>query len=169
MKKSTTIIIAAAVAAATFFAGRGCGGMAGGRNTDGRNADGGFGYAEVRIDTIVVRDTLRDTVFVPREVYIVRVDTVFVGTPGDTVLFEAIVPIERKVYAAGDYRAVVEGFRPELVEMELYRQTTFVARETTRTRAPEKWGVGLQAGYGISQKGAAAYIGVGIQYRILAW
>ena len=32
-----------------------------------------------------------------------------------------------------------------------------------------RWGVGIQAGYGISDKGLTPYIGAGLSYNILAW
>ncbi len=166
-KTATTILAAATAAAAMFFAGRGC------RDGGGHNEGG---YTETRVDTLIVRDTLRDTVLVPVECFVVRVDTVWLQAGRDTVRIVAAqdsvriaVPIERKVYATRDYRAVVEGFRPALVEMELYPKTTFITRETLRAKAPEKWSIGIQAGWGISPKGAAGYIGVGVQYRILVW
>lgn len=156
MKNFTTIIIGAAVAAGMFFAGRRC------------------GYNNpvpvvTRIDTVIVRDTLRDTVLVPVERSIVRVDTLWMRSARDTARVETAVPIERKTYATQDYRAVVEGFRPALVEMELFRKTALVTRETTRAVHSPKWGIGIQAGYGLSSKGAGPYIGIGIQYHLIAW
>jgi hypothetical protein len=169
MKTIATTIVWTAVAAAMFFAGRGCGH----RSVGG----GGFGHAETRVDTLVVRDTVRDTVLVAVERRIVRIDTVWLaGGPtadfkSDTVAdsVRAAVPIERTVYATDDYRAVVEGFRPTLVEMELHPRTLFVTKETTRTLRPSRWGVGIQAGWGFSPKGVVPYIGVGIQYSIIEW
>ena len=164
MKKITTIILGMALAAAMFFAGRGC--------RDGGGHDEGC-YTETRMDTLVVRDTLRytlrDTVLVPVERYITRVDTVWLPAVRDTITVEAAVPIERKTYVTDDYRAVVEGFRPALVEMELYRKTALVTREITRTLPPRKWGIGIQTGYGFGPKGAGPYIGIGVQYRLAEW
>ncbi len=159
MKTERTFRIAVLVlaGAALVFAGRGC---------SERNR---LTTTITRIDTIVIRDTIRDTVPIPVTRRIVRTDTVFVRAAGDTVFVDVEIPVEQKIYETTDYRAVVEGFRPALVEMELYRNTAFVTRETLRAKAPEKWGIGLQAGWGISPKGAAGYIGVGVQYRILAW
>lgn len=102
--------------------------------------------------TVWVRDTIREKVFVPRDVRVVRVDTLVVH---DTV--RVPLPIEQKVYASKDYRLVVEGFRPELAALEIYRKTP----------RPKRWGVGVQAGYGVSEKGLSPYIGVGISYNVL--
>jgi hypothetical protein len=165
-----TFLTTFAVIAVAFFAGRGC-----------RNAN--FETTS-RTDTVVVRDTIRDTVPVPVERRIVRVDTVWlraveIGAAADSVAgavanlspdsIAVELQVERKVYRTADYRAVVEGFRPELVEMEVFRTTVHVNSETVLRQKPKRWGVGIHAGYGISTRGAAPYIGVGVQYNILAW
>lgn len=183
-----------------------------------------------RIDTLVVRDTLRDTVFVPMARYLARVDTVWLRPANEraagemtasewptcemtasewpaceratdeaaadkTVAGERItdewptggtatgdslrvtIPIERKVYLTDHYRAVVEGFRPVLVEMELYRSAMFVSSHTTLSAPPSRsgrdkrgrWGAGIGAGYGISPGGPVPYIGIGVQYNLITW
>jgi hypothetical protein len=169
MKKTIQTILLAAAAAGIFITGHKCSGR-NGRNADGGGkASGGFGYAEVRVDTVFVRDTLRDTVLVPKERLIVRVDTVWLAPPGDTTRQKITLPIERQTYATPNYRAVIEGFRPKLIELELYRATPTVTRTITLHPTPKKWSVGLQVGYGITPKGPAPYLGVGIQYRLLEW
>jgi hypothetical protein len=152
--KLHVIVILLLVAGGMFFVGRGCGHKT---------------QIEVRIDTLIVRDTVRDTLLVPVERLTVRVDTVWMPSARDTVLREVAVPIERRVYASEDYRAVVEGFRPELVEVELYRKTAIVTTQTTLQSPPQRWGIGVQAGVGFTPKGAVPYVGIGIQYCIVAW
>lgn len=122
------------------------------------------------VDTVVIRETIRDTILVPKVKYLARVDTVFLSIPGDTVRVKVEVPIERKVYQTEDYRATVEGFRPNLVDMEIYRQTQFIT-QTQTIKVPDKrrWGIGLHAGYGYTPKGFQPYIGVGINYNIITW
>ena len=87
----------------------------------------------------------------------------------DSLRVPVVVPIERRVYVTADYRAVVEGYRPRLVSMELYRQTQVVT-ETAAAR-PRRWGIGIQAGYGLAPRTGhfEPYIGVGIQYSIWQW
>lgn len=51
-----------------------------------------------RTDTVVVRDTVRETVLVPKIRYLTRVDTVLLLVPGDTVKVPVLVPISRNVY-----------------------------------------------------------------------
>ena len=125
---------------------------------------------EVRCDTVVVRDTIRDTVPVVRTVRLQRVDTVWLRAARDTVTVEVEVPIERKSYQTEDYRAVIEGFRPRLAEIELYRNTVYIERtETVTLKRPARWGIGIQAGWGVTPSGPAPYLGVGLQYSIITW
>ena len=125
-------------------------------------------------DTVLRIDTLRDTVLVPRRVYVTRVDTCWLPRAADTVYVSdtvpVLVPIERKEYATEEYRAVVEGWRPSLVEMEVYPRTQTVTKYLTReTIRKSRWGIGLQVGYGVSESRLAPYLGVGVQYNIVSW
>lgn len=79
-----------------------------------------------RTDTVVVRDTVRETVLVPKIRYLTRVDTVLLLVPGDTVKVPVLVPISRKVYEGEDYRAVVSGFRASLDTLDIFRKTQTV-------------------------------------------
>lgn len=129
---------------------------------------------DIRVDTLIKIDTLRDTVRVPVERYIARVDTVWLQSARDTVRVEVEVPIERKVYQTDDYRAEIEGFRPSLVSMEVYRQTQYINTvQTVSVRETRRWGIGIQAGYGIGlQNGeikAYPYVGVGVHYSLFGW
>ena len=115
-------------------------------------------------DTVVVRDTIRDTV--PRYVSVatVRRDTLLVPMPADTVRdsIPVILPIERRVYRTDDYRAVVSGYKPSLDHIEVYRKTQTV----TLTPKPRRWGIGLQAGISYP---AGWHVGIGISYDIWQW
>jgi hypothetical protein len=130
--------------------------------------------AETRTDTVIVRDTIRENYPVVKEILTTRTDTVLVKVTGDTVHIAAEIPIERKTYQTEDYRAEIEGFRPSLVSMEIYRQTQFVTKtETLRIPDNRRWGIGLQAGYGISAPQGAIkahpYLGIGVQYSVFKW
>lgn len=126
--------------------------------------------SEVLRDTVTVVDTLILEIPAPYPVEVVRVDTCLLPSPTDTARVPVAVPIERKEYRTPEYRAVVEGYRPELVSMDIYRQTQFVTM-TTATAKPKRWGVGLQIGYGYmpTVNRAAPYIGIGIQYDLWSW
>ena len=155
MKTIGTVILALALVAGGFFWGR---------YTCPEQP------AACRVDTLVVRDTVRDTLLVPHVRYIARTDTVFLEISRDTVRVEVEVPIERKVYETADYRAEIEGFRPRLVDMEIYRQTRYITQtETVRVSDSKRWGLGLQVGYGYHCTGFRPYIGIGIQYNVIRW
>ena len=99
---------------------------------------------EIRIDTLILRE--RDTIAVP-------------------------VPIERCVYADSNYRAVVSGWHPSLDTISVYPETRIITIERERVeKGRSRWGLGLQAGAGLSANGAAVpYVGVGVQYNLFSW
>lgn len=161
-----------AVAAVIFVGGAG---FWAGRCSRAKMPAGG-----VRVDTFVVRDTIRDTVLQAVSRRVVRVDTVWLpglgfaethqsAADGEPILqadsIAVAVPIERKVHQTDDYRAEIEGFRASLVSMEIYRQTQII----TRTVATKRLSLGLQAGYGITPRGPQPYLGVGVNYSIWSW
>jgi hypothetical protein len=132
------------------------------------------GIVSERIDTLILRDTLRDTVLIPVDRYIVRLDTVTVKVAGDTLYVEVEVPIERKEYRTDDYRATIEGFRPELIAMEIYRQTHYITEmKTIEVPNRNRWGIGLNVSYGAyvrdGQIKMAPFIGAGVQYNLIRW
>lgn len=118
-------------------------------------------------DTVTVTDTIVREIPVPHAVTRVRVDTCYLPGVVDTVRVPVAVPIERKEYRTPEYRAVVEGYRPELVEMEVYRRTNTITVAPTLAK-PNRWGVGIQVGYGLAPKTGRLepYIGIGVQYNL---
>lgn len=126
-----------------------------------------------RTDTVVVRDTVRETVLVPKVRYLTRVDTVLLPVPGDTVEVPVLVPISRKVYEGEDYRAVVSGFRASLDTLDIFRKTQTVTNTVVQRvevpGKPKRWGIGVSAGYALTPQGVKPYIGAGIQYNWVTW
>ena len=133
--------------------------------------------AETVRDTLIVRDTLRDTVPRPvlvcfdhwdtlrvavRTVDTLRVAVRTVDTLRDSVYIPVPIPIERKEYRTDDYRAIVSGYRPRLDLMEVYRKT----RTVTVTKEPKRWGIGPTAGFGIP---GGWYVGIGVSYDLWQW
>lgn len=129
------------------------------------------GVTEIRRDTVIVYDTIRPPIPEPIIRTVIRYDTLrpqnkpvadtapplTVDTlPGDTIP-SVIVPIERKVYETEDYRATVEGFRPQLVGMEIYRKTSTI---TNTEKARPLWALTLGPGVGYGPKGVQPYVGV---------
>jgi hypothetical protein len=126
-----------------------------------------------RTDTVVVRDTVRETVLVPKVRYLTRVDTVLLPVPGDTVEVPVLVPISRKVYEGEDYRAVVSGFRASLDTLDIFRKTQTVTNTVVQRvevpGKPKRWGIGVSAGYALTPQGVKPYIGAGISYSFITF
>lgn len=121
--------------------------------------------AETVRDTLIVRDTLRDTVPRPVLVRFDHWDTLRVAVRTTDTLRDSVyipIPIERREYRTEDYRAVVSGYRPRLDLMEVYRKT----RTVTVTEKPKRWGIGPTAGFGIP---GGWYVGIGVSYDLWQW
>lgn len=123
-------------------------------------------YTE-RVDTLVVFDTITRV----KPVYIastpiIRYDTLRLR---DTIAVP--VPIERRVYADSNYRAVVSGWHPSLDSISVYPATKIITIERERVeKERSRWGLGIQAGAGLSANGIAVpYVGVGVQYNLFSW
>lgn len=127
-------------------------------------------------DTVVVRDTIRPGVATPRKSIITRVDTVRLQiNPNDhkyervdTIKRQAkpdtargvsvgpdgsiLIPLSQVEYKTDDYRAVVEGYKPRLVDIELYPKVTRITETVTKlkTPPPKRWAltIGPGVGYG---------------------
>lgn len=74
---------------------------------------------------------------------------------------EVEVPIEQITYEEEDYRAVVEGFRPRLVELELRPKTTTITQRVVES--PKGWNFhfGPTVAYGWTPKGWLPLVGLG--------
>lgn len=119
----------------------------------------------------VVVEYRTDTITRVKPVYIastpiVRYDTLRLR---DTIAVP--VPIERRVYADSNYRAVVSGWHPSLDSISVYPKTRVITIERERVeKERSRWGLGIQAGAGLSANGAAVpYVGVGVQYNLFSW
>lgn len=106
-------------------------------------------------DTVIVRDTIRDTVLIPKKVYIVRHDTIKIKLPTgetiepeDSIQINVPIPITRKEYRTKDYNAIIEGFNPKLLSMEVFPTTKTITNTVTKYKQPRlQFGVGVGIGY----------------------
>lgn len=119
--------------------------------------------AQVQSDTIIVIDTIRDSVPVPvREIvtkYIqVPADTITKYIKGDTVF----LPITQKAYVTDNYRAWVSGYNAALDSIDVFPKTFYVTKKIPARR----WELGVIGGYGVGKAGLSPYIGIGVYYRI---
>lgn len=127
---------------------------------------------KVQTDTLIVRDTIREKypVFVDR--WKTRTELVEIH---DTVrrndtLWQA-VEIERRVYQGDDYRAVVEGWRPQLAEIAVYPKTVYLQTEVTQ-QAPQprvRFGFGATAGPAVIWTPDGIKGGAGLAAGLTIW
>ncbi len=117
------------------------------------------GEMKVKVDTLFICDTIFIEKPVIRKVEIID----------NTVLVH--LPIEQRQYSDPRYTAWVSGYRPQLDSILIYQRTEYITKEIKTVTKPKRWGIGLQAGYGVSlhngQLFPAPYIGVGLSYSIV--
>lgn len=134
--------------------------------------------------TTVSRDTIPffiDTP-IPRDSTVLRYETIKVPildtirtTVADTLPLDSItveIPITQKVYQDSTYQAWVSGYKPSLDSIRIFQPITTITRTITNTEAKYKskrWGVGVQAGLGITPTKVEPYIGIGVTYNIFSW
>ena len=131
---------------------------------------------KVKVDTLFIYDTIFVEKPVIKKVEII--DTLLLPVPiTDTLMLHDTVfvhlPIEQRQYGDTRYNAWVSGYRPQLDSIRIYQQTEYITKEIKTATKPKRWGIGLQAGYGVSlyngQVFPAPYIGVGLSYSIINW
>lgn len=126
----------------------------------------------VNTDTLTVRDTIieRHPVYVTQT----KTDTMLVAVR-DTVTVRdtayVVVEREQRHYHGDDYDAWVSGWRPALDSIMVYPETRYITSECISVTSRKRWGIGLQAGYGVvvssGQIRAFPYIGVGVSYNFI--
>ena len=131
---------------------------------------------KVKVDTLFVYDTIFVAKPVIKKVEII--DTLLLPVPiTDTLMLHDTVlvhlPIEQCQYSDHRYTAWVSGYRPQLDSIRIYQQREYITKEVKVAIKPKRWGIGLQAGYGVSlhngQVFPAPYIGVGLSYSFVSW
>lgn len=126
------------------------------------------GQENQQIKEIIKIVKVIDTVEIPEPIpYLVEnTDTMYI----DVIKFadEPLkVPLikQRVTYTDSTYKAVVSGYNPKLEYIETYNITHYITEEVREK--PKKWGLGVSAGYAISELGWHPYIGVGISYNFI--
>lgn len=127
---------------------------------------------KVETVTVVVRDTIKVPIPTPIDKGVVKVEKVKpknkpVDEPRNeqndapTIADdgEIEIPIDRKEYVTEDYKAVVEGWRPSLVSMEVYPKTTTITNTVTKVKTP-RFSLVVGPGIGYDGKNFKPYLGV---------
>lgn len=124
-----------------------------------------------KVDTLVIRDTIKQIEPVLVERKVVKVDTLQV-TDTLTLRDTLFILLEREQIRWEDSLAVVyaSGIRPAVDSVIHYTRDRIVTIETTRVvKEKSRWGLGIQAGAGMSTQGVVPYVGVGVSWNILTW
>ena len=129
---------------------------------------------KVKVDTLFVYDTIFVEKPVIKKVEII--DTLLLPVPiTDTLMLHDTVlvhlPIEQRQYSDLRYTAWVSGYRPQLDSIQIYQRTEYITKEINPHTIPKRWGIGLQAGYGVALHDGhirpAPFIGVGLNWNFL--
>ena len=124
-------------------------------------------------DTLVLTDTIIK--FKPKPYKVTIIDTIYLPQQPqqpqkpqqpqiDTLIRQEVI------YKDSTYMAVVGGIEPYLKSIEIYPKTIYVNNNTTTTiKVRSRFGLGVQAGYGLSRNGLQTYIGIGVQYNLIQW
>ena len=122
-------------------------------------------------DTVTVTKWVRDTIYEPKDSFIIKYKPVYLAvhdttvTEVETVVRDSVlveVPITEKTYTGENYRATVRGFQPELTDIWV-RQT----ERTITVPYRKRWSLtaGPQLGIGYTpQGGVQPYIGAGVTF-----
>ena len=124
---------------------------------------------EVVVDTFVVHDTVRITEPAATSEKVVRVDTAWferADTIRDTVYVK--VPITQRIYEDKRYRAVVQGYQPRLVSLDIYNDKTYVYSHKTIVK-PAKMAVSVGVYGGLGPRGLDYGVGVMVGFPVYSW
>lgn len=162
MKPERYIILGLWIAVAiliSFFAGR----------RWGRNSP--VGQLEPKVDTLVVRDTIK--VAEPVDVTKRVVDSVAYPVTDTIRMRDTLyVLLEREQIRWEDSLAVVyaSGVRPQVDSVIHFTRDLIITKEIPVIQVKRtRWGIGVQAGVTGSKTGVMPYVGVGVSYNLLSW
>ena len=85
---------------------------------------------------------------------------------------DVVIPIAQAVYEDSLYTAYVSGYQASLDSLILRMPREVTTVTYARSAKNRRWGIGIQAGYGITLKGTpqlAPYIGIGISYNLFSF
>lgn len=128
------------------------------------------------VDTMYVRDTitqykpiLEERVVLKKVPYPVeKTDTLRIH---DTLF--VYLDREQVVWQDSLSRVYASGILPQIDSVQHFIQERIVTIQTTiPVKKPCRWGVGIQAGYGVQfgdQIHHAPYVGIGLSYNLLSW
>lgn len=133
----------------------------------GRKMSGPVEIKEIEVSrtdtlTIVKTDTVK--IIKPQPYEVVVRDTVYLKNPQGDILVQEV-----KTYKDSSYTATISGINAYLEHIEVYPKsvTKYITTTEFVREKPKKWGIGIQAGYGIGRNGLQPYVGVGVSYNLI--
>ena len=121
---------------------------------------------ECRVDTVVIREYVRDTVIITNTHQISRIDTVMVYLPGDTVKVAVTLPFELKTFQTENYRATVSGYKPMLESIDLFVPTKIITQtHHTTTIMPPTWEGGIVVTAQVASGWNNQFVGARVRYN----
>lgn len=124
-----------------------------------------------RVDTLVIRDTIRakEPIFYNRIV----VDSILVPVHDTTMVHDTLLVVlarEQVTWEDSLARVYASGIYPQVDSVIHYTREKVIVKEIPVTEIRKtRWGIGVQAGMGAGRDGLTPYVGVGVSYNILAW
>lgn len=118
--------------------------------------------------TIVKIDTVK--IIKPQPYEVVVRDTVYLQNPQNPQYPQGDILVQEvKTYKDSSYTATISGINAYLEHIEVYPKTVTKYITTTEfvREKPKKWGIGIQAGYGVGRNGLQPYVGVGVSYNLI--
>ena len=135
-------------------------------------------------DTLIIRDTVHIALPSPQTTDTVGTVTIPVPVPPGrhtgTIATDTL-RITDTIYITGPhYEAWISGHRPRLDSLRIRTETLRLTTATTVTHTattarqpkPERWGIGIHLGYGMTiapQPQLRPYIGIGISYNLITF
>lgn len=124
-----------------------------------------------RVDSITYVDTIKHDSVITRDSTIVRYKVIPIAREDTSASARAdtvLLPVTQKHYSSIDYDAWVSGYEPQLDSIRTYsRRSILMLPPAVRTDKNKRFGIGIQAGYGVGRDGLTPYIGVGVSYMLL--
>ena len=131
--------------------------------------NGGRETPTIKVDTLVIRDTIKVTeaISVTKRV----VDSIPYPVTDTLRMRDTLyVILEREQIRWEDSLAVVyaSGVMP-LVDSVIHHTNQLIITKEIPVIKKTRWGLGVQAGVGAGKGGLTTYVGVGVSYNLLSW
>ncbi len=128
-------------------------------------------HYETRVDTLVVRDTIKVTepVFFTRRI----VDSIAYPVTDTIRMRDTLyVILERMQVTWQDSlsRVYASGVNPQVDSVIHFTRDQIIIKEIPIIQVKKtRWGIGIQGGVTADKNGIIPYVGVGVSYNILSW